>query len=35
VADLNVDGTVNVLDLILLAVNFGQSAAAHPWLCQP
>ncbi len=35
VADLNVDGTVNVLDLIPLAVNFGQSAAAHPWLCQP
>jgi hypothetical protein len=35
VADLNVDGAVNVLDLILLAVNFGQSAAAQPWLCQP
>jgi hypothetical protein len=35
VADLNVDGAVNVLDLILLAVNFGQSAAAHPWFCQP
>lgn len=34
-ADLNPDGTVNVLDLILLAVNFGQSAAARPWVCQP
>lgn len=34
-ADLNRDGAVNVLDLILLAVNFGQSAAAHPWVCQP
>jgi hypothetical protein len=34
-ADLNTDGAVNVLDLILLAVNFGQSAGSHPWLCQP
>jgi hypothetical protein len=34
VADLNQDGAVNVLDLILLAVNYGQSAAAHPWVCQ-
>ncbi len=34
-ADLNLDGAVNVLDLILLAVNHGQSAAAHLWVCQP
>lgn len=34
-ADLNRDGAVNVLDLILLAVNYGQSEAAHPWVCQP
>jgi hypothetical protein len=34
-ADLNLDGAANVLDLILLATNFGQSTAAHPWLCQP
>ncbi|NJN93442.1 MAG: hypothetical protein HC875_04800 [Anaerolineales bacterium] len=33
--DLNQDGAVNVLDLILLAVNYGQSAAALPWVCQP
>jgi len=35
VADLNVDGEVNVLDLILLAVNFGQSAVDNSWVCQP
>jgi hypothetical protein len=34
-ADLNFDGTANVLDLILLAANFGESTAGHPWLCQP
>lgn len=35
VADLSVDGEVNVLDLILLAANFGQSALDNPWVCQP
>jgi hypothetical protein len=34
VADLNVDGVVDILDLILMAVNFGQSSDANPWVCQ-
>ncbi|MEW5957221.1 MAG: cohesin domain-containing protein [Chloroflexota bacterium] len=34
VADLNVDGVVDVLDLILMAVNFNQTSVANPWVCQ-
>jgi hypothetical protein len=34
VADLNADGVVDVLDLILMAVNFGQDSAGNPWVCQ-
>ena len=35
VADLNVDGVVDILDLILMSVNFGQTSEANPWICQP
>ncbi len=35
VTDLNADGQVNVLDLILMAANFGRSSADNPWICQP
>jgi hypothetical protein len=35
VADLNVDGIVDILDLILMSVNFGQTSEANPWICQP
>jgi hypothetical protein len=34
VADLNNDGEVDVLDLILMAANFGQTSTANPWVCQ-
>ena len=34
VADLNIDGEVDILDLILMAANFGQSSEDNPWLCQ-
>lgn len=34
VADLNIDGEVDILDLILMAVNYGQTSADHPWVCQ-
>lgn len=34
VADLNADGVVDVLDLILMAVNYGQTSEANPWDCQ-
>jgi hypothetical protein len=34
IADLNVDGVVDILDLILMSVNFGQTSAANPWVCQ-
>jgi len=34
VADLNADGVVDILDLILMAVNFGQTSDANPWVCQ-
>jgi hypothetical protein len=34
VADLNADGIVDVLDLILMAVNHGQTSEANPWVCQ-
>jgi hypothetical protein len=34
-ADLNDDGIVNVLDSILMSVNFGQTSAGNPWICQP
>jgi hypothetical protein len=34
VANLNADGQVDILDLILLAANFGQTSAANPWTCQ-
>ena len=33
-ADLNADARVDILDLILLAANHGQTAIANPWLCQ-
>lgn len=34
VADLNADGVVDVLDLILMAVNYGQTSEGNPWICQ-
>ncbi len=34
VADLNLDGVVDILDLILMAANFGRTAAENPWVCQ-
>lgn len=34
VADLNVDGVVDILDLILMSVNYGQTSDANPWVCQ-
>jgi hypothetical protein len=34
VANLNRDDVVDVLDLILLAANFGQTSVDNPWLCQ-
>ncbi len=33
-ADLNADGVVDILDLILMAVNYEQTSAGNPWLCQ-
>jgi len=35
VANLNADGEVDILDLILMSVNFGQTSAGNPWVCQP
>lgn len=35
VTDLNADLKVDVLDLILMAVNFDQTSENNPWLCQP
>lgn len=35
VTDLNVDLKVDVLDLILMSVNFDQTSENNPWLCQP
>ena len=34
VADLNDDGEVDVLDLILMAANYGQTSEDNPWECQ-
>jgi hypothetical protein len=34
VANLNLDEEVDILDLILMAANFGQTSEANPWLCQ-
>jgi hypothetical protein len=34
VADLNVDSEVDILDLILMSANYGQTSAGHPWVCQ-
>ena len=34
IADLNADGVVDVLDLILMSANFGQKPSANPWNCQ-
>lgn len=33
-AELNGDGIVDILDLILMAVNYGQTTTANPWQCQ-
>jgi len=34
VADLNADGVVDILDLILMAANFGQTSDVNLWVCQ-
>jgi hypothetical protein len=34
VADLNTDGLIDILDMILLAANYGQAATDNPWVCQ-
>lgn len=34
VADLNADEAVDILDLILMAANFGQTSEDNPWVCQ-
>ncbi|MFC1975395.1 cohesin domain-containing protein [Chloroflexota bacterium] len=34
ISDLNADGVVDILDLILMSVNFGQASVDNPWLCQ-
>ncbi len=34
VADLNIDGEVDILDLILMAVNYGQKSVDNPWVCE-
>ncbi len=34
VANLNVDDEVDILDLILMAANYGQTSADNPWSCQ-
>jgi hypothetical protein len=34
VSDLNVDDEVDILDLILMAANFGQISEDNPWVCQ-
>lgn len=34
IADLNADGVVDILDLILMAANFGQTSETNPWVCQ-
>ena len=35
ITDLNVDLIVDVLDLILMSVNFDQTSENNPWICQP
>jgi hypothetical protein len=35
ISDLNLDGIVDILDLILMAANFLQTSAGNPWVCQP
>ncbi len=34
VADLNADDVVDILDLVLMAANFGQTSAGNPWVCE-
>ncbi len=34
VEDLNVDDVVDILDLILMSANYGQTSEANPWVCQ-
>ena len=34
VANLNQDTAVDILDLILMAANYGQTSAENPWVCQ-
>jgi hypothetical protein len=34
ITDLNIDLIVDVLDIILMSVNFGQTSENNPWLCQ-
>ncbi len=34
IADLNIDGVVDILDLILMSVNYGQTSVDNPWVCQ-
>ena len=34
VANLNADAEVDILDLILMAANFGQTSAGNPWVCE-
>lgn len=33
--DYTADGLIDILDLILLAANYGQSANQNPWPCRP
>ena len=34
VSDLNIDDEVDILDLILMAANYGQTSEDNPWICQ-
>jgi hypothetical protein len=34
IADLNADGVVDILDLILMSANYGQTSEGNPWVCQ-
>jgi hypothetical protein len=34
VSDLNIDDEVDILDLILMAANYGQTSEDNPWVCQ-
>ena len=34
IANLNVDSEVDILDLILMAANYGQTSGDNPWVCQ-